>query len=138
MSDISAAVGVVQLRKLDMLIEKRIKLAKYWDEKVQELEFIEPPYCGKAVKHVYQSYVCLVDKRINRNRLIELTRSRGVQTQIGTYACHIQAVYNSKQECPNSLEIFNRSLSLPMYYTLEEKDIDDATEVIKKAIGELK
>ena len=138
MSDISAAVGVVQLRRLAKLIEKKRELAKYWDEKLRELEFIELPYCGKDVKHVYQSYVTLVDKRINRNKLIELTRSRGIQTQIGTYACHAQPVYSSKEKCPNSLDIFNRSLSLPMYYRLKEEDIDVATSVLKKTMEELK
>ena len=138
MSDISAAVGIVQLRRLDKLIEKKRILAKYWDERIQELEFIEPPYCSKDVKHVYQSYVALVDKKINRNKLIELTRNMGVQTQIGTYACHVQPVYNSNQKCPNSLDIFNRSLSLPMYYKLREEDIDIAAELLKKTLEELK
>jgi len=138
MSDISAAVGIVQLKRLDKLIEKKRTLAKYWDEKLQDLEFIELPYCSKDVKHVYQSYVTLVDKRINRNKLIELTRSRGIQTQIGTYACHVQPVYNSNQKCPNSLDIFNRSLSLPLYYTLREEDIDVAAELLKKTLEEMK
>jgi dTDP-4-amino-4,6-dideoxygalactose transaminase len=138
MSDISAAVGIVQLRKLNKLIEKKRTLAMYWNEILQELELIEPPYCSKDVKHVYQSYVALIDERINRNRLIELTRNKGIQTQIGTYACHVQPVYGSKEKCPNSLDIFNRSLSLPMYYKLREDDIDVATSILKKTMEELK
>ena len=138
MSDISAAVGIVQLRRLDKLIEKKRTLARYWNEKLQEIEFIEPPYCSEDVRHVYQSYVALVDKRINRNKLIERLRKEGIQTQIGTYACHVQPVYNSNQRCPNSLDIFNRSLSLPMYYKLREEDIDVATSILKKTMEELK
>ena len=138
LSDISAAVGVAQLKKLDRLIEKRKALAKYWDEKLHELDYIDPPYCSNNVTHVYQSYVSLVDRRINRNRLIERTRRKGIQTQIGTYACHIQPVYDTKQTCPNSLEIFNRSLSLPMYYELEKVDIDASIEYIESLLGELK
>ena len=71
MSDITAAVGVAQLRKLDKIIERKRELAKYWDEKLREIEFIKPPYVSENVKHIYQSYVALVDKRINRNKLIE-------------------------------------------------------------------
>ena len=138
MSDISAAVGIAQLRKLGELIERKHELAKYWNEKLQELKHIKPPYCSKDVKHVYQSYVALVDKRINRNKLIELTRSRGIQTQIGTYACHVQPAYSSKEKCPNSLDIFNRSLSLPMYYRLGEEDIDVAASVLEKTLEEMK
>ena len=138
MSDITAAVGVAQIRKLDKIIERKRELAKYWDEKLEEIELIEPPYVSKNVKHIYQSYVVLVDRAINRNKLIVTLMKKGVQTQIGTYASHIQPVYNSNQKCQNSLDIFNRSLALPMYYMLKEEDIDVAATHLKKAIGGLK
>ena len=137
LSDISAAVGVAQLRKLNKIVERKRKLAKYWDEKLREIELIEPPYVSKNAKHIYQSYVALVDKRINRNKLIETLMNVGIQTQIGTYASHIQPVYNSGDKCPNSLDIFNRSLALPMYYMLKEEEIDMAAALLKRAIGEL-
>lgn len=138
MSDITAAVGIAQLRKLDKIITRKRVLAKYWDNKLREIELIEPPYVSENVKHIYQSYVALVDRHINRNKLIVTLMKRGIQTQIGTYASHIQPVYNSNQKCPNSLEIFNRSLALPMYYMLEEKDIDIAAVFVKKTLEELK
>jgi len=138
MSDITAAVGVAQLKKLDKIIKRKQELAKYWDEKLQEIEFIEPPYVSENVTHIYQSYVALVDKRINRNKLIEILVKKGIQTQIGTYASHIQPVYNSNDKCPNSLDIFKRSLALPMYYMLKEEDIDVAATHLKKALEELK
>jgi len=74
----------------------------------------------------------------NINKLIETLMKKGIQTQIGTYASHIQSVYNSEDKCPNSLEIFNRSLALPMYYILKEEDIDMAALYLKKALEELK
>jgi len=138
MSDITAAVGVAQLRKLDKIIERKRELAKYWDEKLHETDFIEPPFVDKKVFHVYQSYVALVDKRINRNKLIKKLSDNNIQTQIGTYSLHIQPVYNSKQKCPNSLRVFNEALSLPMHYMLKEEDIDIALKYIKKALEELK
>ncbi len=138
MSDITAAVGVAQLRKLDRIIERKRELAKYWDEKLQNMEFIAPPHVNENVKHIYQSYVSIVDKRIDRNRIIEMLIKKGIQTQIGTYASHIQPVYNFKSKCPNSLEIFNRSLALPMYYMLEENDIDIVAGYLNKVIGDLK
>ena len=63
---------------------------------------------------------------------------KGIQTQIGTYASHIQPVYNSTDKCPNSLEIFDKSLALPMYYMLNEEDIDGVAAYLKKALEELK
>lgn len=137
LSDISAAVGVAQLKKLDKIIERKRELAKYWDEKLEEIELIEAPYVSENGKHIYQSYVALVDKAINRNKLIVTLTKKGVQTQIGTYASHIQPIYNSNDKCPNSLDIFNRSLALPTYYMLREEDIDLAAAPLKKAVEKL-
>ena len=134
MSDIAAAMGVAQLRKLDKLIAQRRSLAKYWDEKLKKISFIEPPYSSEDVFHVYQAYVALVDERVNRNQLIERLLEQGIQTQIGTYASHIQPVYKSEQKCPNSLAIYRRSLALPMYYTLKEEDIDFVVSHLEKAL----
>lgn len=138
MSDITAAMGVAQLKKIDSIIEKKQKLAKYWDDMLDGIDFIDKPYIGNDVNHIYQSYVSLVDKNINRNKLIIKLREQGIQTQIGTYASHIQPVYNSNRIFPNSFDIFNRSLALPMYYMLSEDEINFAAKHINKALGELR
>ena len=138
MSDITAAVGVAQLRKLDKIIKRKQDLSKYWNEKLQEIDLIESPYVSDNMEHIYQSYVVLVDRRINRNKIIEKLLEKGIQTQIGTYASHIQPVYNSNDRCPISLEIFNRSLALPIYYQMKEEDIDAVAESLKKTMEELR
>lgn len=132
MSDITAAIGVSQLRKNDRIIQRKREIAKYWDKKLQEINFIKSPFVDKNIFHVYQSYVALINRKINRNKLMKYLKDNDIQTQIGTYASHIQPVYQSKQKCPNSLDIFNRALALPMYYTLKEKDIDKIIFYLKK------
>lgn len=138
MSDISAAIGVAQIKKLDFIIKRKQKLAKYMDEQIRALELIKPPYVDDLAKHVYQSYVTLIDKRINRNKLVKKLKKIGIQTQIGTYASHIQPVYKSEDECPVSLDVFNRALALPMYYSLKEKDIDFIINNLKHILEEVK
>ncbi len=136
MSDINAAVGVVQLKKLDKIIERREELAKYYNERLKEIKYITPPYAYENTKHVYQAYVVLLDKNVNRNELITKLMEKGIQAQIGTYASHIQPVYGSMDECPNSADIFNRSLALPLYYTLKEEEIDIIISSLKGILGE--
>lgn len=138
MSDITAAVGVAQLKKIDMIIKRKEKLAKYWDEQLEDIDLIIKPYVQNNVKHVYQSYVALIDKKINRNKLISNLTKNGIQTQIGTYASHIQPVYGSQDKCSNSLDIFNRSIALPLYYSLNEEDVNLVAKNIKELIGDLK
>ena len=136
MSDITAAVGVAQMNKLETIIGMKQSLAHYWSYKLRDLpltpQFV-PPHCD----HVYQSYVVLVDDGIDRNSLIVKLKERGVQTNIGTYASHIQPVYYTDSNCHNSFEIYKRSLALPMYYGLTTEDIDYAVEKIKEVLEEM-
>ncbi len=137
MSDITAAVGVVQLRRLNRTIERKRELAKYWDEKIEEIDSIEAPVTSKNSYHIYQSYVSLLDRGVDRNKVIQKLQSKGVQAQIGTYASHIQPVYDSRDLCPNSLDIFNRAIALPMYYGLEEEEINTASSILESVLREL-
>jgi len=134
MSDVSAAVGIAQLGKFDEIIYEKRLLAAEWDKVLQDIDFIESPYVDKDMFHVYQSYTALVSKEIDRNKLINLLRARGVQTAIGVYASHIQPVYKSTDSCPVSLDIFNRSLRLPIYYGLSIEKIHAAAKEIKETL----
>jgi dTDP-4-amino-4,6-dideoxygalactose transaminase len=136
MSDITAAVGVAQLNKLDAIIYKKQTLASHWAEKLKTLPFT-PQHVQPYNEHIYQSYVVLVDKEIDRNDMIVRLKDKGVQTNIGTYSSHIQPVYNADQDCPNSLDIYNRSLALPMYYGLTTDEIDYAVEKIEEVLEEM-
>lgn len=134
LSDVAAAIGVAQLGKLERIIERKRELAKYWNEKLAELDHIIPPQVDEKALHIYQSYVALVDATVNRNDLITELLKRGIQTQIGTYASHIQPVYKSTAICPNSYDVFSRSIALPIYFDLKYEDIDFVTSTIKNLI----
>ncbi len=136
MSDITAAIGVAQLKKLDTIIARKRALTEYWDEKLARMELIQAPHRDKNAFPVYQSYIALIDRKVDRNQLIQRLLEQGIQTQIGTYASHVQPVYGSVQVCPNSLDIFHRALALPMYYTLTEEEIDFAAACLEGALQE--
>ena len=137
MSDITAAIGVAQIKKIERIIHKKQELAKYWDELLDEMDYISKPYRLKDCFHVYQSYVALIDKKVNRNKVIEKLARKGIQAQIGTYASHIQPVYQSQDKCPASLEIYNRALALPIYYSLKEEEITEIAKNLKNILMEL-
>jgi len=138
MSDITAAVGVAQMRRIGEIIKRKQELASHWDERLGEMKQIVPPSVAEGMEHVYQSYISLVDKSINRDNLIERMAKEGIQTQIGTYSCHIQPVYRARDRCPRSFDIYTRALALPMYYSLTEADIDLAAEALRRFLGEMR
>lgn len=135
MSDITAAIGVAQLRRLDRIIERKRTLAQYWDTRLDEIEGIKKPYADPNTISIYQSYVALIDPKLDRNKMIQELSSSGIQTQIGTYASHMQPVYHAPQTCPCSQDVFHRAISLPMYFTLQETVIDEVAEAIQHTIG---
>ena len=134
MSDITAAVGIAQMRKIERIIAKKRELARLYDEQLESFDLIEKPFVDPHNKHIFQSYVILLDDTISRNLVIERLLKRGIQTQIGTYASHIQPVYQSKDRCPNSYNIYSRSLALPIYYDLREEDIERITHNLRAVI----
>lgn len=138
LSDIAAAIGLVQLQKLESLIRKRTKLAGYYNKQLGKTSFIELPYVMPNSRHIYQSYVPLLHKRINRNKLVNLLKQGGIQANIGTYAAHAQPLYKSKDKCPNSLHLFEHSIALPIFYELTEEQIDYIVEKLRKLINKLK
>lgn len=138
MSDISAAVGVTQMKKIDTIIKRKRELARYYDEILEEIEGVNAPYVNENSTHIYQSYVTLLNKQINRNELINILRKKGIQTQIGTYSSYLQPIYNSKEKCPNSKDVFDRALALPMYYTLQNDEVDFVCETLRTTLREIK
>lgn len=134
MSDITAAIGVAQMKKIERIIHKKQDLAKQWDRLLDQMVLISKPNNPPDNFHVYQSYVGLLDKKINRNVVIEKFALKGIQAQIGTYASHIQPVYKSKEKCPISQDIFNRAIALPFFPTLKNEEIDEIYKILKKIL----
>ena len=137
MSDITAAIGVAQLRRIDRIIEKKQLLAERYNRNLERIERIVPPTVDKKNFHIYQSYVALVAEGIERNALIVKLRDHGIQCQIGTYASHVQPVYGRETgECPTSLDIFRRAIALPMYFGLEPEQVDHVTKILQNSLKE--
>jgi dTDP-4-amino-4,6-dideoxygalactose transaminase len=63
MTDIQAAVGGVQLKKLDLFIDEREKWAKYYDEQLKDIDWLKTPTFSNTYKHGWQSYVVYIDEK---------------------------------------------------------------------------
>jgi len=142
MSDVSAAIGIAQFHKVEKIIKKKTMLANYWTNKLQDIELITSPYIRDDIRHNYQGYTTLIDKGVNRNLVIEKMKKLGIQLQIGTYCSFTQPIYskylNIDYECPVSLDIYNRSMRLPLYYNLREDQIDYIVPLLKIVLNESK
>ncbi|MEC7641801.1 MAG: DegT/DnrJ/EryC1/StrS aminotransferase family protein [Nitrospinota bacterium] len=137
MSDIHAAIGRVQLQKLDEFNERRFQIAQTFKHRLKGLEeFITlPPERGEA-KHNWHLFPILLDKTgKTREALIEHFRENGVGSSVHFIPLHFFTFYQEalgfkKGDFPASEKVFANIVSLPIYPSLSEGDIEKIISVI--------
>lgn len=139
MSDILAAVGVAQMRKLDALIGSKRELAAQLTERLEGIDGAKPPRAPAWRGHIYQSYVIRLDESIDRDRVIGLMRQRGIETTLGTYALHAQPFFARQYNCrpgdlPNSYRAYRQSLAVPLYPPMDELDLERISRTLRWAV----
>ena len=136
MTDISAAIGLAQLNKIDGFNSKRIENAEYLNEGLKDVDGIVTPYCAYGSKHVYHQYTIRVEKG-NRDDWVKIINECGVGTGIHyPIPLYNQPVYKSlgiKGNCPNANLAANTVISLPVHPSLTKEDLDLVIEAVKKA-----
>lgn len=131
MSNIVAAIGLEQLKKLDGILEDRIRKAKIYTELLEGVDNITPPYVKSNKRHTFQSYCIYINKDSVRDRLRKDLSEKGIETQIGTYALHLEPSYANGKRCgdlENSEKLFKNLLTLPLHHELS---LDDQEYVVK-------
>ena len=136
LSDVAAAIMLMQMKKVDVIIRKKRELAEHYGKALKGIDSLTPPYVDASCMHAFQNYVVMVDEKLSRNRLISLLRNEGIEASFGTYALHLQPVYGSKSDCPNALHAFDHSLSLPMFHALTFEQIDFIVAKLKSFVSE--
>ena len=128
LSDILAAVGVAQMRKLDGFLAARRRVAGWYDAALEGVERLVRPTTPDGATHTYQSYVVLLDADVDRDGVIAALRRDGIETTLGTYALHAQPFFSrtykvTPGELPNSHRAFTSSLALPLHGGMREGEV---------------
>ncbi|MEE4354722.1 MAG: DegT/DnrJ/EryC1/StrS family aminotransferase [Desulfatiglans sp.] len=123
LSNVLAAIGLVQMNHIDSLMNKRARLAEHYRELLTDsLEVTFPSMTSKGV-HSWQSFCVFVD---DRDDIVRRLSERGIETQIGTYSLHMHRAFAKSERCkitgemPNSRHAFEQCLTLPMYHDMTE------------------
>lgn len=134
MSNITAALGLSQLKKVDRIIDMRRKNAKYMTEKLKSVKEVTTPSAPKDYYHVYQMYAIRVSSNI-RDDLMKYLADKGIMTKVYFSPVHLTHYYKNelKYECklPVTEEMSNQILSLPMYPTVTREEIGYMIDQVK-------
>ena len=140
MTDISAAIGLAQLDKIDEFNDKRIENAAYLNEGLKNVDGIITPYCAYGSKHVYHQYTIRVEKG-NRDDWVDIINDCGVGTGIHyPIPLYNQPIYKSlglTGHCPNAELAADNVISLPVHPSLTKEDLDLVIEAVKTASGKI-
>ena len=136
LNDISSAIVLLQLDKIDKIVDERIEMAKVYGELLDDVRGVVAPHVHPDAKHTYQTYAVYLE-RDDRDQIIVKLAERGIETQIGTYALHeLDAFKHLKRIGPltNSSKLYHRLLALPMAYDLTVEDQQCVVEALKKEV----
>ena len=133
MNDLSAAIGLEQLKKVDGFITSRKLIHSAYDNGLKNLDWLDtPPEISAGVISSYYMYYVQTKDVNHRNRLARYLRDRGVYTTFRYYPLHWVKYYNSAAKLPNSEWIANHTLNLPLHQSLTQKDVAHIIKAIKE------
>ena len=139
MTDLQAAVGVVQIKKLDTFIGEREKWAAWYSEQFRDITWLRTPQFGSEYKHGWQSFVTFVDESkapCSRNEMMEKLQEQGISTRPGTHAVHMLNFYAQKynlkpSDYPGAQAANDLSMAIPLHNRMVAEDYEYVVQVIK-------
>jgi perosamine synthetase len=140
MTDIQAAIGIVQFHKLAEIIRLRTELARRYQQEISDIAAFRLPEWPKDSIPNYQSFVVeLADEQVNRNRLVHSMNERGIEAKLGIQPIHHEPAYRrygSDDDLPETLRAGRRSFFLPLYPGLAEEEQSFIVQALRDALDE--
>ena len=134
--------GISQLQKLPKFLQRRREIAHRYDEAFASLSEINPLAVRPDVLHAYHLYVIRVDSNIlgiDRTALFTKLREKGIGVNVHYIPVHLHPFYREKFHtglglCPVAEAAYEQIISLPMFPSMSDEDVEEVIEAMKKAV----
>lgn len=141
MTDIAAALGRVQLRKLRSALRQRRRNARVLTRGLQGLSGIKTPSVPAGADHAFCLYTILVDSKVlgmTRDEFQRALQRRGIQTAVHyPWPLHRQPIfrgYGSDRDFPVSTRLAESVVSLPVHPALVRKDLEQIISAVRRIV----
>lgn len=147
MSELSAALGVVQMERIGEILKKRQKVAELYNQRLREIEGIKIPYVSPNVKISWFVYVIRLDEekfsREDRNKVIQELENRGINCRDYFPPIHLEPFYvemfgYKRGSFPITERVSHSTIALPFYNNLTEQEIDYICNNLEDIIKNIK
>ena len=131
MTDAQAAVGIVQLRKLESFNARRIEIANEYTRGLEGITGLQLPCVSPQSKHVFHVYAILIQPEFSRNKedfMWELYTEKKIKAWSHYMPIHLTTAYRAlghqPGECPVAEELFGKYVSLPIHPRMKQASIE--------------
>jgi perosamine synthetase len=127
MTNIQAAVGVAQMKKIDRILSRMKEIARQYKSYLQGLHGVSLPTEVDQVENVYWLYTILVDQQqtgLDAGELIEMLKGHGIDSRPIFPPMHMQPIYNNGLELPVAERISAMGISLPSSPEIRDDEIE--------------
>jgi perosamine synthetase len=138
MTDIQAAIGLEQLKKLDAILARRRELAERYNALLADIDGVSTPYAPDYAPHTYQSYCVRLDltRTAPRDEIMARMLALGVATRRGVMAIHEEPYYVHRfgpVSLPVTEAATRETLLLPLYFTMTEDEQDRVIDALRRS-----
>jgi perosamine synthetase len=142
MTDLAAALGLAQLRKVDRMWARRAEIALRYDSAFADLFELERPHRDPAHQHAWQLYMLrlrLDRMRIDRAAFVDELKRRNVGASVHFIPLHLHPYYRDTygfvpDDFPVAHREFLREVSLPIYSRMTDDDVADVVEAVRSIV----
>jgi perosamine synthetase len=141
MSNVLAAIGYEQMKRLDEMNAARQRHASYLIKGLKEISKLDLPYTQDGCNHVYQMFTIKVDPSIDRVAFVKFLNEQGIGASVHFYPpIHEQGYYKEHTEWQaDSLEVTadvaRRIVTLPLFPTISTRELDEIISTVDKGIA---
>jgi len=141
LTDIAAALGLHQLKRIPAFQQRRVELAQRLDEGLAGLPLVLPPRPPEGDQHSWHLYVVrLTDAAtVARDTFIERLYASGIGVSVHYIPLHLQPYWRDRyaltpEQFPHSQRAFERMVSLPLYTRMTDADVDRVCAAVRAAL----
>lgn len=142
MTDVAAAIGIQQLRKLDRFLQRREELARRYDEALHDLCLRLPAHAPMDEVHAWHLYVIRLndDAPVSRDDFIKEMAAAGIGTSVHFIPLHLHPYWKNTyglrpEQFPNATRAFKHVVSLPLYTRMTDADQDRVVRAIRSILN---
>jgi len=141
-TDIQAALGTSQLKKIDQFIALRRKYVAMYNEAFKDMNEIITPFQhkdGDSSWHLYMIRLKLDKLTASRREFFEALQQQNIGVNVHYIPIHLQPYYQQlgykKGMCPNAEKLYEEVITLPLFPAMSEEDVNDVIHAVKRTIA---